>query len=141
MAPSSHAAHARRHYARAKVHTLGSTSKSARAELGRHDEDSVGDPASIPDVKVVRFARFCDERGYFSEHFRTTDIAAHPDLALCDPADCAVQRSFLSTRNAAWSAFSVAAENGQLVRPLCGRLIDFALDLRLSSPWFGKIIG
>ena len=31
---------------------------------------------AIPDVKVIRFARFGDDRGYFSEHFRQTDLAS-----------------------------------------------------------------
>jgi dTDP-4-dehydrorhamnose 3,5-epimerase len=28
----------------------------------------------IPEIKVIKFARFCDERGYFSEQFRKSDI-------------------------------------------------------------------
>lgn len=42
-------------------------------------------PLAIADVKVVRFARFCDQRGYFSEHFRSSDFASHPDLAQAIP--------------------------------------------------------
>lgn len=29
---------------------------------------------SIEAIKVVRFARFCDHRGYFTEHFRKSDF-------------------------------------------------------------------
>ena len=28
----------------------------------------------IPDIKVIKFARFCDERGYFTEQFRKSDL-------------------------------------------------------------------
>jgi dTDP-4-dehydrorhamnose 3,5-epimerase-like enzyme len=28
----------------------------------------------IPDVKVIRYARFADHRGYFAEHFRKSDF-------------------------------------------------------------------
>ncbi|MGZ3732526.1 MAG: dTDP-4-dehydrorhamnose 3,5-epimerase family protein, partial [Parachlamydiaceae bacterium] len=28
----------------------------------------------VPDLKVIRFARFADHRGYFSEHFRKSDL-------------------------------------------------------------------
>lgn len=96
----------------------------------------------IPDVKVVRFARFCDERGYFSEHFRTTDIAAHPDLAHFATQPIVQCNEAFSRRGTLRGLhFQWQPKMGKLVRPLCGRLIDFALDLRLSSPWFGKIIG
>jgi dTDP-4-dehydrorhamnose 3,5-epimerase-like enzyme len=29
---------------------------------------------AIPEVKVIRFARFRDNRGYFSEHYRFSDF-------------------------------------------------------------------
>lgn len=29
---------------------------------------------AIPEVKVIKFARFCDNRGFFTEHFRKTEI-------------------------------------------------------------------
>jgi dTDP-4-dehydrorhamnose 3,5-epimerase-like enzyme len=32
-------------------------------------------------IKVVRFARFCDHRGYFTEHYRKSDFANHPDTS------------------------------------------------------------
>ena len=28
----------------------------------------------IPEVKVIRYARFCDHRGYFTEHYRKSDF-------------------------------------------------------------------
>jgi dTDP-4-dehydrorhamnose 3,5-epimerase len=35
---------------------------------------------SIEAVKVVRFARFVDARGYFTEHYRRTDFEDHPEM-------------------------------------------------------------
>jgi dTDP-4-dehydrorhamnose 3,5-epimerase-like enzyme len=32
----------------------------------------------IPEIKVIRFARFRDERGYFTEHFRRDDFDTNP---------------------------------------------------------------
>ena len=32
----------------------------------------------IPEIKVIRFARFRDQRGYFTEHFRESDFQANP---------------------------------------------------------------
>lgn len=97
---------------------------------------------AIPDVKVVRFARFCDERGYFSEHYRTEDIANHPALERL-AAQPIVQCNEAFSRRGTLRGLHIQWEPkmGKLVRPLVGRLVDFALDLRLSSPFFGKIIG
>ena len=36
---------------------------------------------AIPDVKVVRYARFRDDRGYFTETFRKSDFLGHADAA------------------------------------------------------------
>ena len=32
--------------------------------------------SAIPDVRVIRFARFVDKRGYFAESFRRSDLAS-----------------------------------------------------------------
>jgi hypothetical protein len=66
-------------------------------------------PLAIADVKVVRFARFCDQRGYFSEHFRASDFASHPELAqFADPAAplCSVTRRFHDEARCADCTFS-----------------------------------
>ena len=33
---------------------------------------------AIPDVKVIKVGRFIDNRGYFTEPFRKSDLRAHP---------------------------------------------------------------
>jgi dTDP-4-dehydrorhamnose 3,5-epimerase-like enzyme len=38
-------------------------------------------PLSIPDVKVLRYARFADERGYFTETYRKSDFFSHAGAA------------------------------------------------------------
>ena len=35
-------------------------------------------PLAIPAITVIRFARFCDKRGYFTEPFRSSDLASTP---------------------------------------------------------------
>ncbi|MCA1584376.1 MAG: dTDP-4-dehydrorhamnose 3,5-epimerase family protein, partial [Acidobacteria bacterium] len=37
-------------------------------------------PLALPEVRVVRFARFADVRGYFTESYNKHDFEAHPDL-------------------------------------------------------------
>jgi dTDP-4-dehydrorhamnose 3,5-epimerase len=95
---------------------------------------------AIPDVKVIRFARFHDHRGYFTEPFRRADFDAHPDLAFLRGVP-------LPQMNESWSKAGVVRGlhfqwnpfMGKLVRCVHGRLIDLFLDIRLGSPTFGKI--
>ncbi len=96
---------------------------------------------ALPDVLVVRFARFRDERGYFTEPFRRSDVDAHPALAPLSG------RQFLQT-NESWSRAGVIRGlhfqwnpfMGKLVRTLAGRMVDVALDIRLDSPTLGKAV-
>lgn len=37
---------------------------------------------AIPAIKVIRFARFCDLRGYFTEPFRRSDFKGHAETAV-----------------------------------------------------------
>lgn len=96
----------------------------------------------IPEVKVIKFQRFIDERGYFSE---TINI---PQMKEIEALDFIRKYDFLQVNEAhskantlrglhfQWSPFM-----GKLVRCIHGRLIDFALDIRKNSPTFGKIVG
>jgi dTDP-4-dehydrorhamnose 3,5-epimerase len=35
---------------------------------------------AIPEIKVIRFARFRDHRGFFSQHYRESDFQGHEGL-------------------------------------------------------------
>lgn len=99
-------------------------------------------PLAIADVKVVRFARFCDQRGYFSEHFRASDVASHPELAQAIPLPFVQCNEAFSKRGTLRGLhFQWQPKMGKLVRALHGRLVDFALDIRSGSATFGQIIG
>ncbi|MDR3155259.1 MAG: dTDP-4-dehydrorhamnose 3,5-epimerase family protein [Deltaproteobacteria bacterium] len=99
-------------------------------------------PLEIPDVKVIRAARFRDGRGYFTEHFRASDFNELASGPLGAPGARMLQA------NESWSRrgvirglhFQWAPSMGKLVRPLSGRLVDMALDIRRGSPALGKII-
>lgn len=96
---------------------------------------------AIPDVKVVRFARFPDHRGYFTEHWRHTDFVQHPDLSCMREVQFVQSNESRSRRGVIrglhfqWNPYV-----GKLVRTVHGRMIDLVLDIRLGSPTFGKII-
>jgi len=98
-------------------------------------------PLAIPDVKVVRFGRFRDERGYFVESFRKSDMQGN-----CYDR-CFEGVEFLQTNESYSHAgvvrglhFQWNPRMGKLVRTLVGRMVDLVLDIRKGSPYFGKII-
>ncbi len=96
---------------------------------------------ALPDIKVVRFARFSDHRGYFTEVFRQSDFQQHPDAA-CFQGVQFVQMNESHSRAGTVRGlhFQWNPLMGKLVRTVAGRMIDFALDIRKGSPFFGKII-
>ena len=93
---------------------------------------------AIPDIKVIRFARFADDRGYFSEHFRKSDLGRLDFQKGIEFFQCNESYSRARTirgMHLQWNPFM-----GKLVRTLSGRMVDMVLDVRKGSPFFGKII-
>lgn len=95
----------------------------------------------IPEVKVIRFGRFADHRGYFTEHFRQSDFQTHPELAFLREVQFVQCNESLSKAGTLrglhfqWNPYV-----GKLVRAVAGRLVDLVLDIRLGSPTLGKIL-
>lgn len=94
---------------------------------------------SLPDVKVVRFARFPDDRGYFSEPFRRSDFDTHPELPFLRGALPQMNESWSRPRVVRGLHFQWNPFMGKLVRTISGRMVDLFLDIRLGSPTFGRI--
>ncbi len=95
----------------------------------------------IRDIKVVRFARFCDPRGYFSEHFRKSDFAKHPEMGFMKGVEFVqCNESFSRPGTIRGLHFQWNPFMGKLVRTVAGRMVDMVLDIRKGSPTFGKII-
>jgi len=96
---------------------------------------------AIPEVKVIRYGRFGDHRGFFGEHFRKSDFQTHPECGFFSGVE------FLQC-NESWSKagtvrglhFQWNPYMGKLVRTLWGRMVDIVLDVRKNSPTFGKAI-
>ncbi|MGL4369221.1 MAG: dTDP-4-dehydrorhamnose 3,5-epimerase family protein, partial [Spirochaetota bacterium] len=96
---------------------------------------------AIPDVKVVKFARFCDNRGYFSESFRKSDFAAHPDMSVMKGLEfLQVNESYSRPQTIRGLHFQWNPYMGKLVRTVRGRMVDIVLDIRKGSPSFGKAL-
>ncbi len=94
---------------------------------------------AIPEVKVIRFARFTDHRGYFAEPFRRSDIDQHPDLRelsrlpIVQANESFSKPHVLRGLHYQWNPFM-----GKLVRTLSGHMVDLVVDIRVGSPTLGK---
>lgn len=91
---------------------------------------------AIPDIKVIRFARFGDERGYLTETYRESDVSkVIPGFKIVQ-----VNESYSSIKGVLrglhfqWNPYI-----GKLIRTIRGHMIDIFLDIRKGSPTYGKI--
>jgi dTDP-4-dehydrorhamnose 3,5-epimerase len=93
---------------------------------------------SVPDVKVIRYARFCDHRGYFTEHLRHSDFVKYlPFMKNVEFSQC--NESYSKAGTIRGLHFQWNPWMGKLVRTLHGRMVDLFLDIRKGSPTFGKV--
>jgi dTDP-4-dehydrorhamnose 3,5-epimerase len=91
---------------------------------------------AIPDVKILTPKRFGDERGFFSETYNQ-DRFAQAGISIAFVQD-----------NHSWSAKAGVVRGlhfqsppfaqDKLVRVVRGRVLDVAVDIRRSSPTFGR---
>ena len=96
---------------------------------------------AIPDVKVIRFARFPDNRGYFSEQYRFSDFEngdATPFMRGVHFVQA--NESFSRPGTVRGLHFQWNPYMGKLVRTIRGHMIDVVLDIRKGSPTYGKIV-
>ena len=97
-------------------------------------------PLALPEVKVVRFARFADARGYFTEVFRKSDFFGHPRMGFLEGAEFLQVNESLSQPGVVRGLhFQWGPPMGKLVRTVRGRMVDLFMDIRKGSPSFGKI--
>ena len=85
-------------------------------------------------VKLLTPRRFGDDRGWFAELFNAATFAAAglPSAFLQD------NQSFSSRGVLRGLHYQLGKPQGKLVRVLSGHIWDVAVDLRRSSPDFGK---
>jgi dTDP-4-dehydrorhamnose 3,5-epimerase len=94
-------------------------------------------PTAIPDVVLLEPKVFGDERGFFLESYsdRTFEQLGLPTRFVQDNHSKSV-RSVLRGIH-----YQLGTPQGKLVRALQGEIFDIAVDLRKSSPTFGKWVG
>lgn len=94
----------------------------------------------IEDIKVVKFARFNDFRGYFTETFRASQFKEEPETQFLHEHDLnQINESFSRGKTFRGLHFQWEPHMGKLIRTIHGRMIDFSLDIRPNSPTFGMI--
>jgi dTDP-4-dehydrorhamnose 3,5-epimerase len=92
-------------------------------------------------VKVIQFARFKDERGYFTEHYRRGDFEGHAELGFMrDIRFLQCNESFSRQGTLRGLHFQWNPLMGKLVRTTRGRMLDIVLDIRKGSPTLGKAL-
>lgn len=97
---------------------------------------------ALPEVKVIRFARFTDKRGYFTEIYKKSDFKNHPHIKFMKGVDFnQVNESYSKKGVIRGLHFQWNPYMAKLIRTIHGHMIDMVLDIRLDSPNFGKIIG
>ena len=95
----------------------------------------------LPDVKVIRFGKFPDPRGYFVETFRKSDVYKLPVLSFLEPYDFVqINESHAALGVIKGLHFQWDPPLGKLVRMVRGHMVDMVLDIGKASPTFGKII-
>lgn len=95
-------------------------------------------PTGLPDILIVEPKVFGDERGFFFESFN-----ARRFQELSGVADAFVQDNHSrSARNVLRGLhYQIQHPQGKLVRVSSGEVLDIAVDIRKSSPTFGRWIG
>lgn len=94
-------------------------------------------PTNIPEVLVITPQAFADPRGHFFEVWHSQRFA-----------QAGIEVSFVQ-ENQSYSVsgvlrglhYQIEKPQGKLVRVLSGRIFDVAVDLRRSSPTFGRWVG
>ena len=95
-------------------------------------------PTAIPDVLVLEPKVFGDARGFFYESFNARDF-----VELTGITTPFVQDNHSKSARGVLRGLHYQIQNpqGKLVRVIDGDVFDVAVDLRKSSPTFGKWVG
>ena len=94
-------------------------------------------PLTIPDVVLLEPKVFGDQRGFFLESYseRTFQELGLPTRFVQDNHSKSI-RSVLRGLH-----YQLGTPQGKLLRALQGEIFDVAVDMRRSSPTFGKWVG
>lgn len=94
-------------------------------------------PLELPEILLLEPEVIVDERGFFLESFNARQFSN-----ACLP-DKFVQDNHTGSRRETLRGlhYQINHAQGKLVRVIVGEIFDVSVDLRLSSPTFGKWVG
>jgi len=98
----------------------------------------ISNPTSLPDVLLLQPKIFSDARGSFFESFNARDFELATGLKrefVQDNHSCSIKGVLRGLH------YQLQYPQGKLVRVISGEVFDVAVDLRCSSPNFGKWVG
>ena len=95
-------------------------------------------PLNIPDVLLIEPQVFEDERGFFFESFNLSEFRKITSLDVSFVQDNHSKSAKGILRGLHYQLNPYA--QGKLVRVIQGEVFDVAVDLRISSPTFGKYV-
>jgi dTDP-4-dehydrorhamnose 3,5-epimerase len=94
-------------------------------------------PTSIPEVIIIEPRVLADERGFFLESYQKQRFL-----------EAGIQAEFVQDNHSRSEQgvlrglhYQIQQPQGKLVRVVAGEIFDVAVDLRKSSPTFGKWVG
>ena len=93
---------------------------------------------ALPEVKLIEPKVFGDARGYFYESFNAQEFAEQvaPGVEFVQDNHSRSMRGVLRGLH-----YQIQRAQGKLVRVVEGEVFDVAVDVRRSSPNFGKWVG
>ncbi|MEM5329971.1 dTDP-4-dehydrorhamnose 3,5-epimerase [Paraburkholderia sp. JHI2823] len=93
---------------------------------------------ALPEVKIIEPKVFGDARGFFYESFNAREFAEHVEKGVEFVQDNHSRSSRGVLRGL---HYQIAHAQGKLVRVVEGEVFDVVVDIRKSSPRFGKWVG
>jgi dTDP-4-dehydrorhamnose 3,5-epimerase len=95
-------------------------------------------PTALPEVKLIEPKVFGDARGFFCESFNAREFAAQvqPGVEFVQDNHSRSAKGVLRGLH-----YQIEHAQGKLVRVTEGEVFDVAVDVRRSSPNFGKWVG
>lgn len=94
-------------------------------------------PTQIPDVLLIEPKIFSDERGSFMETYQTK-LFSLAGITLPFVQDNHSRSCLGAVRGL---HYQIIQAQGKLIRVVAGEIFDVAVDIRRSSPTFGKWVG
>lgn len=95
----------------------------------------------LPGIKVLKYGRFPDQRGYFSEIYKKSDFDNFEGDEIFRGLNfLQINEAYSKAGTVRGLHFQWEPPMGKLIRTIRGHMVDMIMDIRIGSPNLGKII-